>query len=516
MLSEAVSTDLLALHKAYTEGRLRMLVGAGASIRAGFPSWDELNRGLLSDFLKYDLEKTQAKGLQILLSVLPEITEAVHGKLGQEAVDLVWDNLDREDFFRLVGKVLYGGRAIEELPLPSLHRQIAAMDKMLLFTANYDPLLELALLRVRDGVRLRPGEPNDNWMPYRVTLDWKDNVAYAPGRVYHIHGFVGPEGDYRGQVVLTEGHYFELAHDRRWKPNEAMLDILQQDGILLIIGMSLNDPNLRRLLYERSKSGLGNKEIYAVFKGDEELTSAYQEMHWKRRGVRLTWVRDYDQIEDMLRQIKYGPYLRGQAPEWVKNSRSWLRGRGFPDRFFTDKWQSAATTALGSLKQQIDLLFPCQFGEQIGLNFLSLAGANPTLQLVARTQDDTMTGAQAKDRAALYSFSLAFRSEHGSSGASFVRGQPDEALDDTIWAHRNIDRQTIESWYKDRGFQDWRSIISIPILDSGDWVPVGVLAITSNLARPFWASFGEQRDQYLSQLKDVARGAVAKFLLKSE
>ena len=309
---------------------------------------------------------------------------------------------------------------------------------------------------------------------------------------------------------MTEGHYFELAANQSLHANQAVLDPLMGDDTLLIIGMSLNDPNLRRLLHERRNRGLANsKDVYAVLKEEDDLVTDYQSIYWRSRDVKLIWVRDYDEIESMLRQIKFGPY---EPPTWFKTALAWMQARNFPDRFYTDEWQESSHKALARLKAQIDLLFPRAYGEVIELNLLAPRETTMSLGLVARTQDRAASGQEAIDRANLFRFGVNYLEEGGSSGLAFVRGQPDEAIDEADWAHRNIPRDTIKIWYQQKGFRDWRSIISIPILDSKDWKPIGVVSITSNFPKPFWGCFGDQKDRLQGQLKAIVRGAVSRFL----
>ncbi|MEZ5402155.1 MAG: SIR2 family protein [Bryobacteraceae bacterium] len=477
-----------------------------------------MNAGLLSEFLHHDLRKE--RGLRILLPLLKDITPAIYRKLGRDAVDLVWDNIEeKSDFFRLAANVLYEGRSVEELPVPSLHRQIASMSKALLFTTNYDPLLELALLRVREGVRLQPGTRNDDWKKFRESVSWDQKTSYEKGKVYHIHGCVEPSGTTLGQCIFTEGHYFELARNSSLPANRTLLDILQGDGVLLIVGMSLADSNLRRLLYQRRKEDIVSRPVYAVLKEEEELVAAYQEVHWRQRDVKLLWLRDYDQMEDLLRQIKFGPGVVGQEPVWASEAARWLSSDPSGSPFFGDDWQRKAHRVLQELRDQLSLLFPVGAGERIEVAVLVpviLSGLPPQLAMVCRTQDGVLTGVEALERAKLFSFGIKFGQAHGSSGTAYVRGLIDEVLDDTLWAHRNIPPDRMKGWYSDRWFQDWRSILSIPVADSPDWFPVGVVALTSNFARPFWARFDEDRDRYLGQLKAIVRGVAGRYLLRAE
>jgi|SRR5665213_1712056 len=513
--SPRIVNDLIVLHKSYMEGRLKLLVGAGASMMSGFPSWPDLERGLLNAFLTKDLDASTAT-VQIPPSLLKKISSDVYDKLGQGAVDLVWNNTaSKPDFFKMFGEVLYAGRSIQSLLIPTLHRQLAAMNRAKIFTTNYDPLIELAFARVRDDIRIQIDTDSTAWQEYIVSIE---SQSFDTKHVYHLHGYVDPEGDRKGDCVLTEGHYFQLAENQKWNANRILLNALDGDGVLLILGMSLNDRNLKRLLYEGTRTDIKQRTIYAILKEDDAGVSAYQVMHWKHFGINLVFVSDYLQIEGFLRQVKYGPYLDRFVPAWVSRSTVWLSERGISEAVFTDDWQENASVALNKLKDEITTLFPPCYGEKIGLNLLMpmMMDDQTRLHLVARTQHQPLNGATAEAMARLHAFEIGYHHEQGSSGAAFVDGQTDVSCDEMKLTHRNIPRQKWDAWRKMDGFQGWRSIISIPLRESPDWVPVCILSITSNQGIPFWSRFGPQESLYMRELEMVVRGAIWEhFLPKS-
>jgi SIR2-like domain len=516
---EKIVEHLAALHRAYSSKSLRILVGAGASIRAGLPSWSELELNLLQGYLEKELNAYDKKFSAMLLPRVPNVSQSLHAELGQAAADLVWNNVKPDDgLFEMFAKALYGDRSISSLPIPSLQRQVASMNLAKIFTTNYDPILELAMSRVRKSQL--PEYAPEAWRSFVGPLK-KSRQTYDTHHVYHLHGLLEPDGNVTGTCIFTEGQYHALSTPKNQKvsANRLLLNALDEDGTLLIVGMSLTDRNLKRILYE-GKGELAPRRVFAVLREEDQVVQVYKQLLWNDLGVQFIWVRNFGEIESLLRQVKFGPYPEHQPPIWVKSSIQHLTAQGVtPNAIFSNEWQQKAQKVLNELKDQLAAIFPPAHGEEVNLNFLLPLdfGSEPhKLHLVARTGRLTPTGASARSNAELHSFALNYLHEEGSSGAAFVSGRPDITSDDPDLTHRNIPETTIAAWRKAPGFSFWRSIISIPISDSIDWIPMGILAITSNLGLPFWQRFGDRNDDYMNELKQVIRGAVKEFLLDNK
>lgn len=514
---DGISNKLTELHDAYKDGRLRILVGAGLSMQAGFPSWATLEQNLLRAYLKHEFENSQEGFLRLLLPALPRLGNELHAQLGQGATDLVWKNAQTPArFFEMLAFALYEGRPLHRLPIKPLARQVAAMADALIFTTNYDPLLEIAMSRVRDGIL--PEDDLKAWRKY-VGADAKDEPKPRAGFVYHLHGLIEPNGRKTGECVLTEEHYFNLttAENAQDVPNQRLLSAMDGDGVLLIVGMSLADQNLKRILFQGKRNGK-QSNIYAVLREEDELVQLYQQLRWKDLGVQLIWVNQHEEIEGLLRQVKYGGYQKQQPPAWVDTSIQWLdRCKLTPELVFSEAWQRHAAKILDTLRAELMLMYPQSCGEEINLNFLlpmHLDPGGPRLHLVSRTGPVPASSDEARKRAELHSFAIKYKGEGGSSGAAFVSGRPDNTgTSGQDLAHRNIDAKTKTRWRNAPGFRDWRSILSVPMSDSPDWVPVSILSITSNFAVPFWERFGEERQKFEPELKAVIRGAMKTDIL---
>src|ERR1700744_214373 len=102
------------LHRAYSQGGLHLLIGAGVSVPSGFPSWDILNQKLL---LKY-IGREHGEG--IWTAKLPELAAQLYELFGRDGTAQFVRLAAKDDFFAMLGEVLYSGRQIDELPLNSL------------------------------------------------------------------------------------------------------------------------------------------------------------------------------------------------------------------------------------------------------------------------------------------------------------------------------------------------------------------------------------------------------------
>jgi hypothetical protein len=459
---------LTQLHRYFAEGSLRVLVGAGVSKAAGFPGWDELNRGLLErSFRHYRL----GGGKPALLA------DRICTALGREAAaDFVWSNQELVgggDFFKMFAGALYRDRAIGELPLPPVALQLAAMaPRSRTYTTNYDPLLELALLRLHQP---DAAAEDGGWRKFR-----EGPRGDGTGLVRHVHGWVDPDGHWGGTFVLTESQYIELQNAPTAQPNRDVAEILDGEGAVLIVGMSLADPNLRRLLYRRSLSPFAVAPTYAVIKAEDEEADLFQDAHWRARKIALIYIREHALLFPALRDIQFGTAATGQRPPWLDKAGEWLTGEG--EDPFSDSWQARAAESLLRLREQITRKVAAR-GEAVDLSLFRLAAASAEIVKIADTKSGRpRTGREAKLHAGTRRLSVRVGREQGAAGVAFANGLRAEAGTEQALNLR-FDRKMRGSWQ-----MDFRSLISVPLFGGGPdhWLPVGVVVATSSRPAPFW------------------------------
>jgi hypothetical protein len=115
--------------------------------------------------------------------------------------------------------------------------------------------------------------------------------------------------------------------------------------------------------------------------------------------------------------------------------------------------------------------------------------------------------------------SLAFRrdGEEGVSGPSFADGLVLDSSDEPEeeGANRGFSRAKTQDWLQGGpGYRDWRSILSVPVLDTEAWIPVALIAITSNVAKPCWSELSRADiADLIAQLRRTAKLLIAEHRL---
>lgn len=230
---------LRSLQAAWRRDDLALFLGAGVSIEAGVPSWNQLLGGLFgalvdrldSSLSTDDLTKsTSARRLVALQSGSPLMTARyIRSGLQDTFVPTLRDELYRDE---------------KEVPTPQLNAIARICDPprgrsgvKAVITYNFDDLLErhLAQLHIHHTTISRPGQ--------------RAHTSHLP--VYHVHGFVPKNGDLADAdadlLVFSEEGYHNAYNDPYHWSNIVQLNMLTE-ATCVFIGLSMTDPNLRRLL----------------------------------------------------------------------------------------------------------------------------------------------------------------------------------------------------------------------------------------------------------------------------
>jgi hypothetical protein len=340
---------LRRLQRAYANDGLVLYLGAGVSASAGFPAWGELIGGMLEGVLarqayggnetyyeKNDLwpwrPETFARALahsklasrrplimvaRLLRNTLKSgLPRAVAGSLyfqsmlGQWLVDDAWV----KDYAR--------GKASLDLDLmsSSLINTIAHVSKrrrgtrgiQAIVNYNFDDLVEEVIRQSGTPCTTLAG-PGDRRAPQALPS-------------YHVHGVL-PLREYmramntpkgwrsRGDFVFSEEQYHrQYSEPFRWS-NLIQTSLLgSYDG--LFVGLSLEDPNIRRLL-DATHRQYPRRRNYAILRRQRPLARAGRNVRevvtnlietletdsFADLGVEILWVDDFKKIVPLLRAI---------------------------------------------------------------------------------------------------------------------------------------------------------------------------------------------------------------------
>ncbi|MDQ6699806.1 MAG: SIR2 family protein [Acidobacteriota bacterium] len=480
------------LHGVYQAGKLRILIGAGTSIDSGLPSWEVLSLNLLNGWIQNMEEEREEQKSEEERKAAASLLHAALGRDG--ATDFIAARVSRHDFRELLADALYGTHNLCDFRPRSVHKQLAVMsNKASLYTTNYDPLIELALEELQENTR------GTGWRKYRDpaghTYSSVEKCWHSP--VHHLHGWIDPSSEasgpeYGGSFVITESHYLELPNNPDALANRRMQELLETEGATLILGMSMEDPNVRRMLYRLSRSALDPiADLYVVLKyerKEDRLINEYVVQRWEQRKVTLISINDYDDLPSLLRRIHWGMPGKDTPPErWLPASISWIQEQLNGDQF-TDDWQTAAHQILEAFCKTIKCSMKLRDDEIITSTLFVPMQFGPSVYILAPLASTRrkQTGDDAREYVGRKNIPLQGPGKLGAISASFLLGKPRAARGaDTVAS----DFPEAPGDPDDEYFRNRRSLLAVPVLDSADWLPVAVIVITSSREDLKWDEF---------------------------
>lgn len=292
------SAQTSALAKALQTGRLTLVCGAGISVDAGIPMWSDLLLSLLDSMVE-KLSKEHSIG------IATGAAKEFHKRYGGSSLIIgkYLKNSLGKDFSKMVRDSLYVRSskssemidAIIELARP--RREGKALDSIITF--NFDALVEENLSAAKI-----PNAPI-----------YTEAVKYQPSElpIYHVHGYLPRRGKISEttDIVFSEDAYHGQFLDPFSWSNLIQLAKFSQNTCLFV-GVSLTDPNLRRLLdvaWRKSTDKTQNHYIVKKFPGidgpaeTQSLARLLEEQDANLLGLNVIWVRAYAEIPNILRSV---------------------------------------------------------------------------------------------------------------------------------------------------------------------------------------------------------------------
>jgi hypothetical protein len=290
-LSFASQPAIADLHRLIrdTSETFTFVIGAGASIDSGLPSWAELVKGLVEridpafrSLAITDADDPMRKAEYVLRM-------AVKHKGGEEEHHI------QSALYKRVTKVVPGQLT---LSLADLITQLG--DRASVITTNFDEAIEAAF--ADGGVKYE-----------QFTLShrdgWDNRIGNASDSlpIMHLHGIVPREGSCTGPVILTESHFLKHGPRAREVVRNALLR-----SIVVFVGVSLTDPNLVGPLWDTRK-GNSRKPAFAltvptpIGREDLRLARSYalrkSEYLEVSLGLRVVVMKSFGQLEQLVREL---------------------------------------------------------------------------------------------------------------------------------------------------------------------------------------------------------------------
>ena len=278
---------LAQAHDTFMNGNITLFLGAGVSMDAGLPSWNQLLANMLpteepckQTITNKDVcDISQACGNSSIIS-------------GRFVRLLLGKKPGEKDFTQKIQQSLYANARPENSKL------IAAICKLVrtknvesIITYNFDDIMERMLAK-------------EHIACYPV---YGQNIPQAKLPICHVHGYIPSENDQDVPLlpipVLSEEEYHKLyANPYSWS-NVEQLHALNRTTCFFI-GLSLTDPNLRRMLdtsFNRSEEHLRHFAFlrrYSDFKTEckDRQNLEIQQQIYNELGLNVIW---FDKFEDL-------------------------------------------------------------------------------------------------------------------------------------------------------------------------------------------------------------------------
>lgn len=227
-LFEAQEKELDELAQLIQERKVMLFVGAGISASLGFPTWDALI-GELGKNVGYKKKLFKCHGDYMMLA---------------EYARMIGKDKSRKDAYDIIGDMLKVSMEMErKLTDPEksdIYQKLLALDFPVIYTTNYDHLLEEAY-RVKN--------PECKVVKYSPERDLCGCDECEDTRIMKFHGDIDAlkDQDNEDSIVLSESQYFERMNFQYDMDMQFLKDMNKYH--VLFLGYSLSDVNVKMLLY---------------------------------------------------------------------------------------------------------------------------------------------------------------------------------------------------------------------------------------------------------------------------
>lgn len=323
------------INKAYRQEDLVLVLGSGISVPYKIPNWSNLLQRLLLE--TFNAEESNLEEPIVLSKLFPALfpnSPLISARFLERDFK---ENNKIKSFEEAIKEALYervdrsaNSSTIKEI----LHLCIAPgrspnLDSII--TYNYDDVLEDALIK------------SEIEIPFKSIYKEGVNPENRELPIYHVHGYLPQEQeiDQKHMITLSESLYHKQYSDIYSWSNMVQINKFK-DKTCIFIGLSLTDPNIRRLLdISIMQKGENPKHHYLIKKkysltevtqdlrkvlgNDPELLKQksqasleiidtakvlikrmedFEEIDASSFGIKIIWIDDYDEIAEVLKEIR--------------------------------------------------------------------------------------------------------------------------------------------------------------------------------------------------------------------
>jgi len=248
---------------AYRENRCALLVGAGASVGAGLPTW--------SDFLLKMIDEAERR------RVIPIDKVTEYKKLVEDPSKflMIAGGL-KEDLAGYFDDFVESTFVAPEPEPTELHEAIVTAQKLkFVITTNYDLLVELAYRK--------SGQYSVPVCTFKDTGEIQRRLSKREFFILKAHGDAAKSGN---GIILTDVDYRELLY--RQRAYQSLLSAMFSMFTIVFVGASLTDPEIKLLLgYLADEFAPTTGPNHFALMAEEDITSVEQERWFKDTKVQL-------------------------------------------------------------------------------------------------------------------------------------------------------------------------------------------------------------------------------------
>lgn len=282
-------------YQTFSKGPNTLFLGAGVSMSANLPSWEGL--------LKCLLDRANKKGKIFKSSQYKKLfkesgySSIILGRFIQNLFD------DKKEMDKAIHEIFYLNKT--DITSPTIETICDIIKKKSdlvtgVITYNYDDLIEQGLSKI-------------DVKNYSV---YENNEPDTSFPICHVHGLSSQYNPIDSTIVLSEKEYHEIYSRAFHWSNVEQLHALQRSNCFFI-GLSMTDPNLRRLLdIARGEGDKRESDIrHFAFIDKDSIGKSFkcssrrdeyckqQEKILKDLGVGVIWYHDYNTLPQELRKL---------------------------------------------------------------------------------------------------------------------------------------------------------------------------------------------------------------------
>lgn len=290
-------------HNAVMQGRVTLFLGAGVSRDAGLPAWDSLLKDLLNE---YQQKKKSSIGQNNYKSVTDQCANSsiitaryIRTGLDLSSKDYKFIQMIHQSLYKQKGQTHPLIDAIAEA-VRKYHQANLNYGIESIITYNYDDLVEQALDK-RNVKNLSVYESN--------------RVMQNEFPIYHVHGIIPEQLGSKAitpTAILCEEDYHEVYRDAYLWSNIEQLHALNRNTCFFI-GLSMTDPNLRRLLdiSQKRTDGKANHFVFMQKKPFDSTSSSKQDKENRKiqqqilneLGLNVIWFDKFSDLPKLITKI---------------------------------------------------------------------------------------------------------------------------------------------------------------------------------------------------------------------